>query len=148
MAHVGLDLDNLPPIAVNPQDITPLLPHGLLYTVLMPWRDPTLPTTSFARDGTAPWTIQLETAYLQFHPRVWELLSADDQTDYRYELAVAERHYKEVELAGEAAEGEGAELKTAFYRVLARRLSRWIRIYGASGFCCSAIRASSRSSED
>ncbi|BGP72529.1 hypothetical protein NBRC10513v2_005925 [Rhodotorula toruloides] len=126
------DLEELPAVAVNTQRIQPLLPYGLRFNCLLPHRDETLHDSQFPFDeGPIPWTLELETQYLQFHPSVWDLLEADDETDRQYRDDVL-AELSRVKRSEESSASEWYDkLQDAFYRVCMRRHDRWHRLYGS-----------------
>lgn len=123
------DLDKLPPIAVDPKEMPPLLPYGLQFNLLMPTRDVSLTDGQYPIcDEAVPWTLQLELCYLQFHPTTWDILKEDDQIDERYYDALLDLCAR---LGDSVYEGDRhVRLREALVRVLSRRLRRWGRLYG------------------
>ncbi|EMS23928.1 uncharacterized protein RHTO_06987 [Rhodotorula toruloides NP11] len=121
MLKPALDLDELPAVAVDTQRVQPLLPYGLRFNRLLPYRDETLLDSQFPFDeGPIPWTLELEIQYLQFHPSVWDLLEADDETDRRYRDDVL-AELSTLKRSEDLSTGERyAKLQDAFYRVCMR----------------------------
>ncbi|BGP32370.1 hypothetical protein JCM10296v2_004151 [Rhodotorula toruloides] len=127
----ALDLDELPAVAVDTQRIQPLSPYGLRFNRLLPYRDETLNDCQFPFDeGPIPWTLELETQYLQFHPSVWDLLEADDETDRQYRDAVLAELSTLKRSEDPSTAERYAKLQDAFYCVCMRRHDRWHRLYG------------------
>lgn len=129
----ALDLDELPAVAVDTGRIQPLLPYGLRFNRLLPYRDETLLDPQFPFDqGPIPWTLELEIQYLQFHPSVWDLLEAGDEMDRRSRDAVLAELWRAEESEESSAGERYDKLQNAFDRVCMRRHDRWHRIYGES----------------
>ncbi|BGP41508.1 hypothetical protein JCM10450v2_005558 [Rhodotorula kratochvilovae] len=112
----------IPPVQVNPDDIPHLTPWGLWINVT---NVPSMDTHS-----PPPWTLELESHYQKFHPRIWYILGTDDALDQRTIAEYQQRIATLAEISGCAAEDETAELEAALTELTRRWWGRWYALYG------------------
>lgn len=139
LCHLSQRMVPLPPPPkphVDPHALPALLDQRLLDEVLLP-HCPRTVSNRTDEGATVCWTVELELWFQTFEPSVWQMLSEDEEADYKWLMAVTERCGLYDEELGkpvaEEAKLEGAQGEQ-FTIVRERYRQRFLRLQGAPFF--------------